>query len=660
MSGAHRKRLDSWSAQPKDIQFLQSENIPLWRKITRRYARPFTSLYAFRDATIGFLPVIDWLPRYSVKRQLYGDAIGGIMFAIANIPQALAYSLLAGIPPISGLYSMLLASAVYPLFSTFPHGGPGPFSIIELMSGATAEEIMELYHSNATTHSPELLQQVTPSTIVSTLTFTIGVIYIICGIIRVHFLAEYFSEPLVSGFIVGGVFHIFIGQLDAIMGVQKKKNTGFGYLLRDLRALYVLAPQTNLWTLGAAGCGFLFLVFGKFILHPQIERCFPNRKIIIPYELILVIAATALSDFLKFDTNFQIRTIGPIPRELPTPALPKFFLIEHLVYDALALAIIQSAMHLSVAKVMSIRKGYHVNDNQELYALGTTLLTSGFFPVFPTATSLTGPAFMDECGVTSQVEKNEKLRDAQFLIPDLKCGCWNRGLGGGCCHRSALAFLTNVYLGGDCNSSVAGFVARILGFAAILAPIHCVWIVTFVATVSTDVIGGLGIGIAFQLFTIVARTQGPRWNARYTKCAEYMDVCVFQFESMLLFTNGERFKKAVRQVFGRWNSESQNRSRIFIFDCSSISEVDSVGMKCFAQILSELRKTDCLVYFVKPCDQIVRNLKHSGALVKGRYIFSSVKEAVDEAMTPRKSLSVMHSSSHNYRTLNNNISLSGL
>lgn len=93
---------------------------------------------------------------------------------------AIAYSLLAGIPAVSGLYSMLVASAIYPLLASWPHGGPAPFSILELMSGATAEEIMELYHSRNGTegYSAELLGQVTPSTIVSTLTFTIGLIYV--------------------------------------------------------------------------------------------------------------------------------------------------------------------------------------------------------------------------------------------------------------------------------------------------------------------------------------------------------------------------------------------------------------------------------------------------------------------------------------------------
>ncbi|KAI6234155.1 STAS domain-containing protein [Aphelenchoides fujianensis] len=444
------------------------------------------------------------------------------------------------------------------------------------MSGATAEEVMETFHKNASVYPPELLAEVTPETIVSTLTFTIGLVYIVCGMIRVHFLAEYFSEPLVSGFIVGGVFHIFIGQLDAIMGVKKEKHVGFGYLLADLSALYQLAPQTNLWTLGCALAGFAFLVVGKFVLHPQIQRCFPNRKIIIPYELILVIVATFLSDFLELSKEHGIKTIGAIPRQLPVPALPKFFLMKHLIWDALALAIIQSAMHLSVAKVMSMRKGYHVKGNQELYALGSTLVASGFFPVFPTATSLTGPAFMDECGVTSQI--SNMVAGAAVLAVLLAVGPLLHWLP--MCILAVIVVLPlRVLLGG---------VLDLPRFWRQSKWDFCVWIITFVCTVCTDVIGGLGFGIAFQLFTIVARTQGY----------------------------------------------------------------------CFTQILKELRKTDVIIYFVKPCEQIVRSLKDAGALLKGRFIFASVKEAVDEAIMPRKSLSVMHSS-HNCRNLNTEVSLSG-
>ncbi|KAI6238314.1 STAS domain-containing protein [Aphelenchoides fujianensis] len=384
------------------------------------------------------------------------------------------------------------------------------------------------------------------------------------------------------------------------MGVKKEKHVGFGYLLADLSALYQLAPQTNLWTLGCALAGFAFLVVGKFVLHPQIQRCFPNRKIIIPYELILVIVATFLSDFLELNKEHGIKTIGAIPRQLPVPALPKFFLMKHLIWDALALAIIQSAMHLSVAKVMSMRKGYHVKGNQELYALGSTLMASGFFPVFPTATSLTGPAFMDECGVTSQI--SNMVAGAAVLAVLLAVGPLLHWLP--MCILAVIVVLPlRVLLGG---------VLDLPRFWRQSKWDFCVWIITFVCTVCTDVIGGLGFGIAFQLFTIVARTQGY----------------------------------------------AHNRARIFIFDCSSITEIDSVGLKCFTQILKELRKTDVIIYFVKPCEQIVRSLKDAGALLKGRFIFASVKEAVDEAIMPRKSLSVMHSS-HNCRNLNTEVSLSG-
>ena len=83
------------------------------------------------------------------------------------------------------------------------------------------------------------------------------------------------------------------------------------------------------------------------------------------------------------------------------------------------------------------------------------------------------------------------------------------------------------------------------------------------------------------------------------------------------------------------------RTRIFIFDCSAILEIDCVESTCFKQILVELRKTDCALYLVRPSDEIVRNLKHANAVCKG----SSIKEAIDKAMAARKRLSVMTSNS---------------
>jgi hypothetical protein len=107
---------------------------------------------------------------------------------------------------------MLVASIVYPILASWAHGGFAPFSILALMSGTTMENTMEMYHgqNRSQYYSPELLTQITPSSIVSTLTFTIGLIYVslnllknptafqlICGVFRVQFLAEYFSAPLV-------------------------------------------------------------------------------------------------------------------------------------------------------------------------------------------------------------------------------------------------------------------------------------------------------------------------------------------------------------------------------------------------------------------------------------------------------------------------------
>ncbi|KAI6174641.1 hypothetical protein M3Y97_01013200 [Aphelenchoides bicaudatus] len=577
---------------PRNVQSLHSDNVSLWRKITRRYIRPFRSCSNFRDSLIGFFPIIDWIPRYSWKRQFYGDFIGGLLFAITNIPQAIAYSLLAGIPAVSGIYSMLIVSVTYPLLATFCHGGPAPFSIMALMAGATADDVIKQYtNANGTAgYPPELVTQVTAPAVVSTLTFTIGLIFLICGIVRIQFLAEYFSAPLVSGFITGASFHIAIGQMDQVMGVKKGKE--HRRFLFDVKALYDLAPQANYATLIMSGSAFLFLVIGKFVLHPRLERLCPNRTLIIPYELILVVVSTVLSGLLSLGDTHHVKTIGPIPRDLPVPALPKFFLIKDLIWDAFALAVIQAAIHMSVSKMMSAKKGYRVDDNQGIFCVVYNAHDSRILA------SISVGIGVNNSGVHGGVWSNKPV--VQHNIRNCCFGCFI-----GSWPASSLASDGKPF---KCILAIIVLIPLrilIMGFADVpqfwrqCRWDFCVWLVTFVSTVCIDVIYGLGVGIGFELFTIVARTQGPTWTAWYTKETEDLDICVFQFESMLLFTNGERFKKAVRQVFGRWHTDSKNQTRIFIFDCSSITEVDSVGLKCFTQILSELRKTDSIIYFVK-------------------------------------------------------------
>ncbi|KAI6197423.1 STAS domain protein [Aphelenchoides besseyi] len=127
----------------------------------------------------------------------------------------------------------------------------------------------------------------------------------------------------------------------------------------------------------------------------------------------------------------------------------------------------------------------------------------------------------------------------------------------------------------------------------------------------------LGIGVAFELFTVVARSQWPRWRVMFLKKTETADVCAFQFEAMLLFTNAERFKKVIQ--------------RTFIFDCSGITDVDAVGMVSFGEVVKELRQNGCTVYFSGCPESLIPKLQEVNAWQTEKEVFPTLNDATLQA-----------------------------
>ncbi|KAI6224474.1 hypothetical protein M3Y99_01396200 [Aphelenchoides fujianensis] len=283
----------------------------------------------------------------------------------------IAYSVLAGLPPATGLYTTFFGAFAYPLVSSWPHGSMAPFAIIELMCGTAADSVIDdLFIKNYSRQfTYEQLLQINPSTIVSTLTFMVGIICFFFALLRVQFLAQYFSEPLVSGFVTAAAIHVLFSQLDSMFGFKKPKSGGFGYMFREIAEIFLMLPRTNLMTLCISVLSFLFLCLTKCYLYDHLSK-WAGRKLMIPYELLLVMSTTACVHFLHLDSIYGVTTVGEIPRGIPAPQMPKTFLIRPLFWDAVAVAVVYVALHLSIAKVMCLRQNYKVDENQELYAVG--------------------------------------------------------------------------------------------------------------------------------------------------------------------------------------------------------------------------------------------------------------------------------------------------
>ncbi|KAI6243265.1 hypothetical protein M3Y99_00120100 [Aphelenchoides fujianensis] len=650
-----RRRQPITFDESAEFHVLQSNTTPMWRRVLQDFTRPFASCSNFGHSLLSFFPWLRWLPRYSVKEQLLGDVVGGVMCGIMQITQGIAYALLAGIPPVNGLYTTFLTSLAYPLLGSWPHAAMGPFAVIQLMSGAAGRAVLRAHHppNGTATFDPDEWsgEAITQETIVSTLAFSNGVICVLFGVFRLQFLTEYFSDALVSGFVTAVSLHVAVAQLETLMGGRIRRASGAGYLfvvgsmgdsscnplvLQELHELYRQLPHANYVTLAFSGGAMLFLLVAKFGVGWALRRLFPKRPLIVPWELILVIGSTLLTYLAQLDARFGLRVVGAIPRGIPTPSPPQFALLPELAASSAAIAVVQIAFHVSIAKIMSARQGYAVDERQEMYAIGAVQMFTGFFPVFPATVGLTRPPLLAECGATSLIAVIVAGLFILFVL--LAFGPFLFWLP--LCVLSVIVLVA-------IRSMLRGF-CELPGFWRASKWDALIWVVVFTASLLTDVIGGLGIGAVFQLFTVVARTQWPGWRARFSRRKDLLDVCIFEFHAMLVFSNGERFKAAVRQAIGTWNSTGLGRvpHRTFIFDCSAITEVDAMGIAAFKHAIGDLQRAKCAVAFACVQPGVLNALSRAEAIGDHSAVFRTLEDAVWAARSPLPHLPVVAKSSN--------------
>lgn len=165
------------------------------------------------------------------------------------------------------------------------------------MTGDANREIMAIHYP---TNSSEIFDlndysflKINPSTICSTLTFTVGILQIAAAILKFEYLTDLFTDPLVGGFTAAAAIHVFFAQVFDIIGVKIVTSTGFGYLLNIIFQFFKAIPQTNFVTLTTSIVSALILIFGKDCISPIIRK-WTKGRFIMPFELIVVSWETAV------------------------------------------------------------------------------------------------------------------------------------------------------------------------------------------------------------------------------------------------------------------------------------------------------------------------------------------------------------------------------
>ncbi|VDM37970.1 unnamed protein product [Toxocara canis] len=282
--------------------------------------------------------------------------------------------------------------------------------------GKYSEELA-LLHSNSTTflelsEDNDSLQQLRCAFAIG-LTLCVGTAQLLMAVLQMDFLTAYLSDQLVTGFSLGAAVHVIATQMKDLVDLTGlPRRSGTGKIFLKIYDFFANLYRAN-WYAGVTSLvGGVALMLGKWIVGVLINKYF-HRSFPVPFELLLVIFATLFSTVLKLHTEHDVRVVGTIPTGLPSPSLPPFGIISYVWKDSISMAIVIVAVHVSVAKILANKHRYHVDNKQELYALGISNILASFFPVFPVSCGL-GRAFIcSEIGSKTQLKT---IFSCAFLI----------------------------------------------------------------------------------------------------------------------------------------------------------------------------------------------------------------------------------------------------
>ncbi|XP_013039691.3 solute carrier family 26 member 6 isoform X2 [Anser cygnoides] len=501
-----------------------------------------------------FLPVLRWLPRYPVKDWLLGDITSGFSVGIMHLPQGLAYALLAGLPPVTGLYSSFYPVFLYFFFGTSRHNSVGPFAVISVMIGSVTESLLPSekffisVNGSNTTIVDEVKRDAERVQLVATITILSGVFQVALGLLQFGFVVTYLSDPLVRGYTTAASVHVLISQLKNVFGVSVGEYSGPLSLFKTFIEICRKLPQTNVGTLVTA----IIAMVAIFIVKELNHKFASKLPMPIPIELITIIISTGISYGVDLKSKFGISVVGDIPSGLKPPVVPKTTYFGQVVGNAFAIAIVGYAICISLGKIFALKHGYKVDSNQELIALGLSNFLGGFFQCFAISCSMSRSLVQESTGGNSQVAG--VLSSLVILVTILKIGELFRDL-----PKAILAAIIIVNL--------KGMFKQFTDFRTLWKSNRVdlmIWIVTFVATLLLNLDIGLGASVAFALLTVIFRTQLPHYSllgrvadtevykdvAEYQKAQEIPGVKIFRSSSTLYFANVEMYAEALKKKSG--------------------------------------------------------------------------------------------------------------
>ena len=514
-----------------------------------------------------YIPILSWLPNYK-RGYLKGDIIAGVTVAIILIPQGIAYALIAGLPPIYGLYSALIPQLVYAVFGTSRQVAIGPVAMDSLIV-ATGVSTIALAGSESYIAIAILLA------------FVVGAIQFLMGVFRLGFIVNFLSKPVITGFTSAVALTIGLNQFRNLLGVDFIQSDQIYTLLEDI---YERLPQlnTNTTTIGLVAC-FIIISLRKV-----------NKKI--PSSLIVVVLGIGILRY--FGQNFSdVAIVKDIPSGLPSFAIPDFDieLIRELSPIAITLVMVGYLETISIGKTLEGKQDdYRIEPNQELVALGLGNMLGSFFKSYPSTSSFSRSAINAESGGKSGVSA---IVSALLVM-------------------ITLLYLTPLFY--HLPKTVLSAIIIVAVFNLIqIKETKFLWkadnldfwllVATFFSTLIFGIEYGILIGVSLSIFVLIFRTSRPyvvelgkvpnsnfyRNRNRFKEVLLDSDVLVFRFDAQLFYANANYFRDKLDDMA----LLKGKALKLIVLDAESINRVDSTGVEMLKDRIKHFNKKGIQFYF---------------------------------------------------------------
>ncbi|MES2300202.1 MAG: SulP family inorganic anion transporter [Pseudomonadota bacterium] len=545
--------------------------------------------------------MLQWLRQYR-RAMLPGDISAGIVVAMMMVPQGMAYALVAGLPPVVGIYASILPPLLYALFGTSMTQSVGPMAIISLMTAAVLAPLAVAGSGLYTVLAAQLALMA-------------GAVLLACGLLRIGFLANFFSRPVMSGFTIGSAVVISIGQLKPLLGAALPGVHGPSAMLGiGSLVLLVLARQ------------YLAPLLARLGLSPEAANTGSRLA-----PMLVVIGATALVPLLGL-VAAGVQTTGDVPSGLPQLNLASSSAHwRSLLQPALLIGFMIFVISMSAAQTLALKRQEKLNSNFELLGLGAANLASALSGGFPVTGSMSRSAVNFSAGANTPLASviTAVLLAAALVAP-----------------TGWLALLPLPTL-------AATIIVAVLGMLELATLRMCLrydrgdalaLLATAGGVLALGVEAGVIVGVLLSMGTLIWRESRPhiavlgriagtehfRNIRRYPHAITMLDVLVLRIDAGLFFGN-------VEAVSARIEEELKTRpaTRHLVLVLSAVNSIDTSALFSLTELNRDLRRRAITLHLAEVKGPVMDRLRHSDMLeaLSGQ-VFMSTDNACDALASP--------------------------